>query len=144
MDKLTPEQRRKNMRAVKNKDSEIELLLRRELWSRGIRYRKNVNRIIGKPDIAFIGKKVAVFCDSEFWHGFDWDVKKHEIKSHQEFWISKIERTIQRDNEVNQNLQEQGWTVLRFWGKDIKRDPAACVDLIVKVLKEKDLCNTKQ
>lgn len=144
MDKLTPEQRRKNMRAVKNKDSEIELLLRRELWSRGIRYRKNVNRIIGKPDIAFIGKKVAVFCDSEFWHGFDWDVKKHEIKSRQDFWIPKIERTIQRDKEVNQNLQEQGWTVLRFWGEDIKRDPAACADLIVKVLKEKDLCSTKQ
>ena len=144
MDKLTPEQRRKNMRAVKNKDSEIELLLRRELWSRGIRYRKNVNRIIGKPDIAFIGKKVAVFCDSEFWHGFDWDVKKHEIKSRQDFWIPKIERTIQRDKEVNQNLQEQGWTVLRFWGKDIKRDPAACADLIVKVLKEKNLCSTKQ
>lgn len=144
MDKLTPEQRRKNMRAVKNKDSEIELLLRRELWSRGIRYRKNVNRITGKPDIAFIGKKVAVFCDSEFWHGFDWDVKKHEIKSRQDFWIPKIERTIQRDKEVNRNLQEQGWTVLRFWGKDIKRDPAACADLIVKVLKEKDLCSTKQ
>ena len=144
MDKLTPEQRRKNMRAVKNKDSAIALLLRRELWSRGIRYRKNVNRITGKPDIAFIGKKVAVFCDSEFWHGFDWDVKKHEIKSRQDFWIPKIERTIQRDKEVNQNLQEQGWTVLRFWGKDIKRDPAACADLIVKVLKEKDLCSTKQ
>ena len=144
MDKLTPEQRRKNMRAVKNKDSEIELLLRRELWSRGIRYRKNVNRITGKPDIAFIGKKVAVFCDSEFWHGFDWDVKKHEIKSRQDFWIPKIERTIQRDKEVNQHLQEQGWTVLRFWGKDIKRDPAVCADLIVKVLKEKDLCSTKQ
>ena len=144
MDRLTPEQRRKNMRAVKNKDSEIELLLRKELWSRGVRYRKNVNKITGKPDLAFVGKKVAVFCDSEFWHGYDWDVKKHEIKSRQDFWIPKIERTIQRDKEVNQRLQEQGWTVLRFWGKDIRRDPAACADLIVKVLKEKDLCSTKQ
>lgn len=81
MDKLTPEQRHKNMVAVRNKDTGIELLLRKELWSRGIRYRKNVTKIFGKPDIAFIGKKVAVFCDSEFWHGFNWDVKKYEIKS---------------------------------------------------------------
>lgn len=132
------------MSRVKNKDSAIELALRKELWSRGIRYRKNVSSVFGKPDIAFIGKKVAVFCDSEFWHGYDWNVKKLEIKSHQDFWIPKIERTIQRDKEVNQYLQEQGWTVLRFWGKDIKRDPAACADLIVKVLKEKDLCSTKQ
>ena len=144
MDKLTPEQRHKNMVAVRNKDTGIELLLRKELWSRGIRYRKNVTKIFGKPDIAFIGKKVAVFCDSEFWHGFNWDVKKYEIKSRKEFWIPKIERNIARDKEVNQSLQEQGWTVLRFWGKVIKRDPAACADLIVKVLKEKDLCSTKQ
>ena len=132
------------MVAVRNKDTRIELLLRKELWSRGIRYRKNVTKIFGKPDIAFIGKKVAVFCDSEFWHGFNWEVKKYDIKSRKEFWIPKIERNIERDKEVNQSLQEQGWTVLRFWGKDIKRDPAACADLIVKVLKEKDLCSTKQ
>lgn len=142
--KKTKEQISYNMSRVKNKDSAIELALRKELWSRGIRYRKNVSSVFGKPDIAFIGKKVAVFCDSEFWHGYDWNVKKFEIKSHQDFWIPKIERTIQRDKEVNQYLQEQGWTVLRFWGKDIKRDPAACADLIEKVLKEKDLCSTKQ
>ena len=76
MDKHTPEQRRKNMQAVKNKDSKIEVLLRKELWNRGIRYRKNVNRIYGKPDIAFIGMKIAVFCDSEFWHGYNWDERK--------------------------------------------------------------------
>ena len=97
--KKTKEQISYNMQQVKNKDSKIEVLLRKELWSRGLHYRKNVNRIYGKPDIVFIGKKIAVFCDSEFWHGFDWDVKKHEIKSRQDFWIPKIERTIQRDKE---------------------------------------------
>lgn len=76
MDKHTPEQRRRNMQAVKNKDSQIELLLRQELWKRGLRYRKNVNRIYGKPDIVFIGKKIAVFCDSEFWHGYNWGERK--------------------------------------------------------------------
>lgn len=68
MDRHTPEQRRKNMQAIKNKDSEIECLLRKELWKRGLRYRKNVNKVFGKPDIVFMGKRVAIFCDSEFWH----------------------------------------------------------------------------
>ena len=144
MDNHTPEQRRKNMQAVKNKDSQIELLLRKELWSRGLRYRKNSSKVFGHPDIVFVGKKVAVFCDSEFWHGYDWANRKKDIKSRQDFWIPKIEKNIIRDQEVNRHLQEQGWTVIRFWGKDIKRDPAACADLIVKVLKENELCSTKQ
>lgn len=137
MDKHTHEQRHKNMQAVKNKDSEIELLLRRELWSRGIRYRKNCNKVFGHPDIAFIGKKVAVFCDSEFWHGYNWETKKEEIKSHQDFWIPKIERNIQRDIEVNQKLQSEGWLVIRFWGEEIKKDVSACADLVVKRLEER-------
>lgn len=130
MDNHTPEQRRKNMQAVKNKNSKIEILLREELWSRGLRYRKNSTKILGKPDIAFIGKKIAVFCDSEFWHGYDWEHKKDEIKTRREFWIPKIERNMQRDVEVTQGLEEQGWTVLRFWGKDIKRDLKACADIV--------------
>lgn len=137
MDKHTPEQRHKNMQAVKNKDSEIELLLRKELWDRGLRYRKNCNKVFGHPDIAFIGKKVAVFCDSEFWHGYNWETKKEEIKSHQDFWIPKIERNIQRDIEVNQKLQSEGWLVIRFWGKEIKKDVSACADLVVKRLEER-------
>ena len=88
--KKTKEQISFNMKHVKNKDSEIEITLRKELWARGLRYRKNVNRIFGKPDIAFIGKKIAVFCDSEFWHGYDWDHKSQEIKSRREFWIPKL------------------------------------------------------
>ncbi len=135
MDNHTPEQRRKNMRAVKNKDSQIELLLRKELWSRGLRYRKNCKGIVGKPDITFIGKKVAVFCDSEFWHGYDWENKKHEIKSRQEFWIPKIERNMQRDEEVTAALEQQGWTVLRFWGNEIKKNTKACADQIEKAVK---------
>lgn len=130
MDKLTPEQRHKNMQAVKNKDSKIECLLRHELWNRGLRYRKNVNSVFGHPDIAFIGKKVAVFCDSEFWHGYDWEKRKNDIKSNKEFWISKIERNIARDVEVNTYLTSHGWTVLRFWGKQIQKDAAGCADLI--------------
>lgn len=134
--KKTQEQISYNMRQVKNKDSEIECLLRKELWARRIRYRKNVTKITGKPDIVFIGKKVAVFCDSEFFHGYDWENKKNEIKSNRDFWIAKIERNMQRDAEVNEVLQAEGWTVLRFWGKDIKKHCSECADVIEEALKE--------
>lgn len=135
MDKHTPEQRRKNMQAVKSKDSKIEITLRKELWSRGLRYRKNVKSVFGKPDIAFIGKKVAVFCDSEFWHGYDWNNRIHDFKSNQEFWIPKIERNMQRDKEVSETLKSEGWIVLRFWGKEIKKNPCRCADIIEKAVK---------
>ena len=135
MDRHTPEQRRKNMQAVKNKDSKIEVILRKELWNRGLRYRKNSSKVFGKPDIVFIGKKVAVFCDSEFWHGYDWEHKKEEIKSRRDFWIPKIERNMQRDIEVTEKLTTDGWTVLRFWGNDIKKNPGKCADVIEKAVK---------
>jgi len=137
MDRHTPEQRRKNMQAVKNKDSKIELLLRNELWKRGLRYQKNKTNIYGKPDIVFKGKKIAVFCDSEFWHGYNWEERKKDFKSHQEFWIPKIERNMKRDIEVTQKLESDGWTVLRFWGNEIKKETEKCADIIEKAVKTK-------
>jgi len=133
----TAEQISYNMRMVKNKDSDIELLLRKELRNRGIRYRKNVRKIYGNPDIVFIGLKIAIFCDSEFWHGYDWENRKHDFKSNQDFWIPKIERNMERDKEVNKRLHEEGWTVLRFWGKEIKKETARCVDEIERTIKVK-------
>jgi DNA mismatch endonuclease (patch repair protein) len=126
-----------NMRQVKNKDSKIELLLRKELWSRGLRYRKNVKKVFGHPDIAFIGKKIAVFCDSEFWHGYDWKNRKADIKSNQDFWITKIERNMQRDIEVTETLRKDGWIVLRFWGKEIQKQTEKCADIIQKAVEER-------
>lgn len=143
-DRLTPEQRHKNMQHVRNKDSEIELLLRKELWRRGLRYRKNVKTITGCPDIAFKGLRIAVFCDSEFWHGFDWENKKEEIKSNRDFWIKKIERNITRDEEVNAALLEDGWIVLRFWGKEIKKNLSDCADIIEHYVEERRKCLIKQ
>ena len=137
MDRLTPEQRHKNMQAVKNTDSQIELMLRKELWARGLRYQKNVSGITGKPDIVFKGKKVVVFCDSEFFHGYDWENRKNDIKSNRDFWISKIERNIQRDKEVTACLEEDGWIVLRFWGRDIKKELNKCADCIEEVLRNR-------
>lgn len=134
MDNLTPEQRHKNMSAIKCKDSDIEVLLRKALWSRGYKYRKNVKSVYGHPDIAFIGKKVAIFCDSEFWHGYDWESRKKTLDNNKDYWIAKIERNIARDNEVNEYLASHGWKVLRFWGKEIKKDTETCVKKIEQVL----------
>ena len=132
--KKTEEQISYNMKRVKSKNSQIELMLRKELWNRGLRYQKNVSGIIGKPDIVFKGKKVAVFCDSEFFHGYDWENRKNDIKSNRDFWINKIERNIQRDKEVTETLEQQGWVVLRFWGREIKKDLLQCADRIEAVL----------
>lgn len=137
MDQNKSEQRRKNMQAVKSKDSKIEIMLRKELWSRGLRYRKNVSTIYGRPDIVFIGKKVAVFCDSEFWHGYDWENRKKDFKTNQDFWIPKIEQNIARDYEVTKKLQSEGWTVIRFWGNEIKHELTLCGDIIENELNKK-------
>lgn len=132
----TKEQISYNMSQVKSRDSGIEIRLRKELWRRGLHYRKNVKSVFGKPDIAFIGKKIAVFCDSEFWHGFDWANRKNDFRSHREFWLSKIERNIERDKEVNERLKAEGWTVLRFWGKEIQKDPAHCADIVERTVRK--------
>lgn len=125
------------MQAIRGKDTTIELKLRRELWNRGIRYRKNYNKVYGHPDIVFIRKKVAVFCDSEFWHGYDWENRKNSIQSNRDYWIPKIERNIERDKEVNEKLESEGWTVLRFWGKEILKNTEGCVDCIILQLELK-------
>ncbi len=139
MDNHTEEQRRKNMQAIRNKDSEIELMLRKELWNRGVRYRKNVKDVFGHPDLVFKGKKVAVFCDSEFWHGYDWEKNSEAIQTRRDFWIPKIERNMQRDREVNDMLEKAGWTVIRFWGKEIKKNVSRCADVVIKTLEEKGM-----
>lgn len=133
MDKLTPQQRKRNMQANAATGTSIEKRLGQKLWSAGLRYRKNVKGITGKPDFVFKSKKIAIFCDGEFWHGKDWDVHKSDHKSNTEFWHRKIERNIERDKEVNDLLKREGWRVLRFWGNDIKQNIDQCVEAIKDV-----------
>ena len=130
MDNLTPEQRRKNMQSIKSKDTTIEIMLRKELWKRGWRYRINCKNVFGKPDILFTKQKVAIFCDSEFWHGHDWENRKNNIKTNREYWVPKIYRNIERDQNVNSVLTSQGYTVLRFWESDIRKNVSSCADVI--------------
>ena len=135
MTKKTQQQISYNMSRIRNKDSEIEILLRKELWRRGLRYRKNVKSVIGKPDIVFISKKVAIFCDSEFWHGFNWEERKQDFKTNEGFWISKIERNIQRDIDVSEQLRKQGWNVQRYWGEYIKKNLIECANIIERTVR---------
>lgn len=134
MDKLTKEQRRKNMQAVKATGSKLEVALAKALFSKGYRYRKNDKSVYGKPDITFKKYKIAIFVDGEFWHGKDWGIRKSDHKSNQDFWYQKIERNIERDKEVNAELAKQGWKVLRFWGNDIKKGLQLCVQQIEEVI----------
>jgi DNA mismatch endonuclease (patch repair protein) len=130
MDVLTKEQRRKNMQAIHSKDTKIEILLGRALWKAGYRYRKNDKLVLGKPDFTFKSYKLAVFCDSEFWHGKDWKNQQKRIGTNKEFWIIKIQNNINRDKRVNRELKKHGWTVLRFWGPDIKKNLNKCLKKI--------------
>lgn len=135
-DRLTKEQRHKNMKNIKSKDTSIELKLRKSLWQRGYRYRKNYAKLPGKPDIVLTKYKIAIFCDSEFFHGKDWEVLKPQLErgKNAEFWIKKISQNQQRDDEINKQLQFLGWTVIRFWGREISRDVDDCVRVIEEVI----------
>ncbi len=131
-DVLTKEQRSRNMKNIKSSNTVIELMLRKALWKKGYRYRKNVRNLPGKPDIVIGKYKIAIFCDGEFFHGKDWDNLKIKLKNSDngEFWIKKISRNIEHDNEVNKALTCLGFTVLRFWGKDIKKNIEGCIQTI--------------
>ncbi len=137
MDKLSPEQRRKNMQAVRASGTKNEVMLAKKLWALGLRYRKNDRRVVGKPDISFYELKIAVFVDGEFWHGKDWENRKYDHKSNQNFWFKKIERNMARDIEVNEALLKSGWKVLRFWDREITRDVQNCTDQIVLSVNER-------
>lgn len=136
MAQKTQEQISYNMSRIRDRDTKIEVLLREELIRRGITtFVANDKSVEGKPDMTFHARKIAVFCDSEFWHGYDWEHQKKEFKRHGQFWISKISKNIARDTYVTQTLQNSGWRVFRFWGKKIKKDAAACADEIEAALR---------
>lgn len=131
-DNLTKAQRHKNMKNICAKDTKIEIILRKALWKKGYRYRKNCKELPGKPDIILTKYKIAIFCDGEFFHGKDWEVLKPRLEKgdNSEYWVGKITRNRERDDEINKKLIFMGWTVIRFWGKDIKKNTDECVKVI--------------
>ncbi|MCF1420590.1 very short patch repair endonuclease [Mangrovimonas futianensis] len=126
----TTKKRSKMMGKIRGKNTKPEMLFRKALWKKGIRYRLN-NKLPGNPDISIKKYKLAIFIDGEFWHGYDWDERKQTIKSNREFWIPKIERNMQRDREVNRALAEKGFTVFRFWSHEIKHELKTCLNDIL-------------
>jgi DNA mismatch endonuclease (patch repair protein) len=130
------EKSHKMMSKIRGKDTSIELALRKELWRRGYRYRKNLKSLPGSPDIALTKYKIAIFCDSEFFHGKDWEVLKGKLQNgkNPDYWIKKIERNIERDQEKDQKLIAEGWTVIHFWGKEILKNTDECIKVIEETI----------
>lgn len=126
----------KNMSRIRSHDTSIELRLRKALWGKGYRYRKNYKALPGSPDIALTKYKIAIFCDSEFFHGKDWDVLKPRLEKgkNPEYWLKKIERNRTRDWETDRKLLFLGWTVIHFWGKDIIKHTEECVQVIEEAI----------
>lgn len=137
MDNLTKEQRHKNMSHIRASNTKPEIMLRKALWHRGIRYRKNYKELIGKPDIVITRCKIAIFVDGDFWHGKNMDDIEKQVQSNRTYWLPKIRRNRERDAEVNDALTEQGWIVLRFWESDIKKHLEQCVAQILDYVPKK-------
>lgn len=133
----TTEKRSKIMSKIKGTDTKPEMMLRREIWKKGYRYRKNNKALPGKPDISIKKYKLAIFVDGEFWHGYNWSEKKEQIKSNRKFWIPKIERNMQRDRENEKKLKEKGYKVIRYWANEVKEDVSACAEPIIKYIESK-------
>lgn len=135
-DNLSPEDRKKNMSHIRSKDTKIEVTLRKALWKKGYRYRKNYEKLPGKPDIVLVKYKIAIFCDGEFFHGKDWDIRRSKTLegNNSSYWVQKIERNMERDRKNDQQLQYLGWTVIHFWGNDILKHTEECIKVIEETI----------
>lgn len=142
-DVMTKEQRSKVMRHIHKKDTSIEVKLRKALWDKGYRYRKNYKKLPGSPDIALTKYRIAVFCDSEFFHGKDWEILKPKLErgNNPEYWVKKISRNIERDKEKDQALLFLGWTVIHFWGEEILNNVEECVKVIEETIFDLTMAN---
>ena len=130
----TTPQKSKNMKAVKSHDTKIEVTLRKALWHKGIRYRKNYKLYSCKPDIVITKHKIAIFCDGDFWHGKE---DPDTVKTHKSFWTEKIRRNMERDLENTIELRDNGWTVLRFWESEIQSNLSDCINIILNTINHK-------
>ena len=131
----TPEITHKIMSAIKPKNTNPEMLLRKALWQKGLRYRVNVTKILGRPDVVFTRAKIVVFCDGDFWHGHNWAIRgipslEEELVGYSEFWRKKILGNIERDKATTEKLKNDGWLVLRFWESEIISNVNRCADIV--------------
>lgn len=133
-DVVDPETRSRIMSRVRSKDTRLEVSFRRALWASGIRgWRCHVRSIAGTPDLAWKGRRLAVFLDSAWWHGHP---SRWKPGRHPKAWDEKIKRNRRRDAEVNRELKRAGWTVVRVWDFEFERDPINCVQRVQRALRE--------
>ena len=132
----TPE-RSKIMGKIRGKNTKPELAFRKALYKKGYRYRIDYKKLIGKPDVALKKYRTVIFIDGEYWHGYNWEERKQKIKTNREFWIAKIERNMQRDREVNEELKLLGYKVFRFWEREIKEELERCLKEVTNHLENK-------
>jgi DNA mismatch endonuclease (patch repair protein) len=124
------------MRKIKSVNTREEITFRKALWQLGYRYRKNYPDLPGKPDVVFTKQKIVIFIDGEFWHGFNWELKKERIKNNKDYLIQKIEKNIRRDKEITEQLECDDWFVIRFWSNEIKLDLNRCVNFTTSILEK--------
>jgi DNA mismatch endonuclease (patch repair protein) len=128
-------------RGNRARDTKPELLLRKTLWKLGLRYRLHFRQLPGRPDLVVPGRRIAVFCDGDFWHGRNWADRKARLAvgSNASYWVAKIERNIERDREVDSQLAAMGWTSVRFWEGEIRND-VECVALrLLALVRNRDI-----
>lgn len=127
------------MQGNRAEDTGPERRLRQKLWRLGLRYRKNVRSLPGKPDVVFSRARVTVFCDGDFWHGRDWGVLKKKLlrRANAGYWTAKIATNMDRDSRHTHELQKLGWEVIRVWETDINSDPACVAEKIQRVVAER-------
>jgi len=136
-----PQVTSKIMKRIPQKDTRAEVMLRSELFRRGLRYRKNVNKLPGRPDIVFPSVRLVVFVDGDFWHGREWRTRgfarvEDAFKTNTDFWVRKIEYNVSRDKKNNKLLEEGGYTVLRFWASAVESNSAEIADKVEKKLRD--------
>ena len=121
------------MSHIKSRNTKPEGILRKALWHRGLRYRKNYRKLSGTPDIVLTRQKIAIFVDGDFWHAHGHELCPGEqVASNKEYWVKHLSRNVERDKEVNDSLTQEGWLVLRFWESDIKKDLNGCVKKVLE------------
>lgn len=134
------------MSRIRGKDTSIEVALRKALWKKGYRFRKNFKELPGSPDIVLTKHKIAVFCDSEFFHGKDWEELRTRLEKGKNpgYWVRRIERNMERDQEKDRMLRYEGWTVIHFWGRDILKDTEGCVKVIEETMFDLKMSETEE
>ncbi len=126
------------MSSIRGKNTGIEMALRKALTEKGVRYRLYSSKVFGHPDICLPRLKIAIFCDSEFWHGYHFEENESKIKTNRDYWIPKIKANIARDKLVNATLKSEGYTVLRFWGHEIETNLESVVSSILETIQKKE------